>query len=914
MIRKLALICLTLLGLTAAYGATFNGDAMTLKQPDGSTVAVKLFGTEHFMRGESPDGYTLIVDPATNWICYAREDADGQLVSSGIPYSDTHVGEMRGSMVSRRAQSIQSRIQQLRIEKNLRYTKSQRDEIIRKVKSQISPAPGDSTSGGTQPAVQAAAATTGTIYQLAILIDFPDRPANIALNSVRDAYNASTYNDPRSSVKTWSSTMSNNMVSLETYVIGYYRAKYSTSHYLRGTTFDYSAATELRNEVLPWADSQFNFSELTTSGGVVKSINFLYAGDVISNGWANSLWPHASSYAYRTQDGVSTGAYFMSNLGNSTPLTGMKTIRHELGHNVFGWPDTYDYDGDSYSGGGFAMETDIPCAPFRAKHGWITVVNINNQSRDYSLPENANTVLRYDNPNNGNEYFMIEYVRKQGWRANAPDEGLLIWHVDEAGNNSHQDMTQTRHYAHSVEQADGLFELERNTRNGSDGDLFHGGYRTLFDNTTTPNSSWWNGSGSGLKISNIGNKGGTTMTLTVGSGGGGGGGDNGGGTSGNLAPSASLSVSSEYSSAYGKAKLVDGIKGVHNSGEWASRGETKPWAQLNWSQAVTVDKVVLYDRANANDRISAATLLFSDGSSKAVGSLPNDGSAHTVTFTSRSITWVKLRVDDGAGPNVGLSEIEVFGNSGGGGGGGGDSTSDLPTITSPAPGSTLSSTSATFQWTAVTGADQYDLVISNANGGSYGDLRGSSPQSGTSAQVSNLPSDGRQIKATLWRRKGGEWKSADYLFTATTASAQNYVINGSFENGMASWSSDFDVGADYHQTTHRYDGNYNLAHYSTYNYEVMTYQTVANLPNGTYKATVYAKSTGGQDACAFYVYGFNAADWNQSKVVDLKAMSSYQKLEIRDIQVTNGQCTLSVYSKSPRYKWATFDKFELVRQ
>ena len=245
--------------------------------------------------------------------------------------------------------------------------------------------------------------------------------------------------------------------------------------------------------------------------------------------------------------------------------------------------------------------------------------------------------------------------------------------------------------------------------------------------------------------------------------GGNGGGGGGGGTSGNIAPSASISVSSEYSSAYSKAKLVDGIKGVHNSGEWASRGETRPWAQLNWNQAVTVNKVVLYDRANLNDTILAATLLFSDGSSVAVGSLPNNGAARTVEFASRSITWVRVRVDSGSGPNVGLSELEVFGSSGGDDG----NTGSLAVLTSPAPGSTLSGTTVTFRWTSVAGADYYDLVLSNANGGRYGDLLPSSPRTTTAVTLAGLPTDGRQIQVTLWTLKNGNWDYNNYTVTCS---------------------------------------------------------------------------------------------------------------------------------------------------
>ena len=53
---------------------------------------------------------------------------------------------------------------------------------------------------------------------------------------------------------------------------------------------------------------------------------------------------------------------------------------------------------------------------------------------------------------------------------------------------------------------------------------------------------------------------------------------------------------------------------------------------------VTLDRVVLYDRPNLEDRVTAGALVFSDGSTVTVGSLSNSGGATTVTFPARSVT------------------------------------------------------------------------------------------------------------------------------------------------------------------------------------------------------------------------------------------------------------------------------------
>ena len=144
----------------------------------------------------------------------------------------------------------------------------------------------------------------------------------------------------------------------------------------------------------------------------------------------------------------------------------------------------------------------------------------------------------------------------------------------------------------------------------------------------------------------------------------------------NVAPFyTSVTASSQYT-AYGQLAskavdgVVDGYPGDYTK-EWATvGGKAGSWIRLDWSSAYTVDHVTLYDRPNLNDQVMSGTLLFSDGTSVPVGTLPNNGAALTVSFTSRSVTWVKFTVNSVSATtqNVGLAEIQVYGSSTGGGG------------------------------------------------------------------------------------------------------------------------------------------------------------------------------------------------------------------------------------------------------
>ncbi|MDB9741507.1 hypothetical protein OAB00_01490 [Akkermansiaceae bacterium] len=122
-----------------------------------------------------------------------------------------------------------------------------------------------------------------------------------------------------------------------------------------------------------------------------------------------------------------------------------------------------------------------------------------------SLVTDGDTVVRYANPENPKEYFLIEAKNKNtlGNSALKSEKGLLIWHVDESNgaSNTKPQMTTESHYAHSIEQADGKFDLELQGPKSDAGDLY--GIGDAFTNQSKPSSKWWSGEASGLSITEI---------------------------------------------------------------------------------------------------------------------------------------------------------------------------------------------------------------------------------------------------------------------------------------------------------------------------------------------------------------------------------------------------------------------------
>ena len=139
----------------------------------------------------------------------------------------------------------------------------------------------------------------------------------------------------------------------------------------------------------------------------------------------------------------------------------------------------------------------------------------------------------------------------------------------------------------------------------------------------------------------------------------------------NLALRATATASSAMGPATTAVQINDGAvvgypavfidPGHVGSGEWVSNQLAGAWAELSWTAPQQVTSVVIHDRPDTSENISAGTLTFSDGSSIAVGALPTNGVGLVVSFPSKSITWVRFTVGTAVGTAAGLAELEAYG-------------------------------------------------------------------------------------------------------------------------------------------------------------------------------------------------------------------------------------------------------------
>lgn len=496
----------------------YFGKEFTFTQPDGTQFQVKGFGNQERAVFETLDGFTVVKDPDSGFFEYATVTEDGRdLVPTGYQPETVNPSDLGIAPNLRAASTSSSEEMSSELGEYKTRWETRRDMQRAAVESDdVMLAPPQ------RP-------TTGEFVGLCLLIDFPDVPATIPREEVERYCNQPGYNGFGNSGSVFDYFFDNSRGKLHytNIVAPYYTARNNRSYYADETQPYPRRAQELVREALDALRAQnFDFSPLTTDfQDFVFATNIFYAGGLVNN-WSKGLWPHSSRLSgdYVLMPGKIAADYQITNIGSELTLG---TFCHENGHMICDFPDLYDYRRDgvySHGVGSFCLmcaganvneknPTQVG-AYLKFRAGWADSVNDITAGLNATVRSTANEF--FIRRKTQREYFIIENRQRTGRDASLPASGLAIWHIDEAGSNENQNMTPTSHYECSLVQADGEFDLERAAMNGVFGDstdLFHAAGNSRFNDTTTPHSNWWNGTSSGLSISDISNSG-PTMTFT----------------------------------------------------------------------------------------------------------------------------------------------------------------------------------------------------------------------------------------------------------------------------------------------------------------------------------------------------------------------------------------------------------------
>ena len=463
---------------TGASGVPMWDSPSIVGQPDGSTAEVRLFGDEFYHWLESPDGYTVVRDPDTGWLCYAEVSADGRrLNSTGVRLGDRPPSGL---------------------EIGLRLDDSVVADIVAMGRSQTDPA--------VEKIQDRPVLTHGQVMGLTILVDFPDLdfetdvpdPADQQawLDDIHDFLNLVGYTGHGNigSVFDYYQDVSGNSL--------FYNNQLTSRFYESTATradLNVGAASlddVLTNILLQMDAEGFDFSQFDSNDdGLIDAINIYYWGPFGSK----ELWAHYADMAPVPLDGLTAEHYTVCALRNFPEL---RTFCHENGHMLGQWPDLYSVSvpRDGYGlgdyclmayGGGSEVDPVHPSAFPKKLAGWMELVVLDRAGTGFVATSGNNTgyIIPHPDPTITSDYFLVENRQELGRDDRIDDSGLAIYHVDEI----RPAQMSSNHYMVHLVQADGLWQLENEESFGNATDLFAAPDDPDYDPYSDPRAAWWNG-------------------------------------------------------------------------------------------------------------------------------------------------------------------------------------------------------------------------------------------------------------------------------------------------------------------------------------------------------------------------------------------------------------------------------------
>lgn len=488
---------------------SFFNQVFTFWQPDGTAFRVRGTGDESSAIFETLDGYTVVKNPISGFYEYSVPSEDGKDISpSGVQVNAVQPNLMNlqkgirpATELSRLSPATSSGLPSSPMRWEIRR-RQRRDALQSAMDSNILPAPPQRE-------------IVGEFVGLLLLIQFPDVSGTITQQEVEQFCNGQGYTgfDNNGSVFDVFNDNSRGKLRITHVVAPYYTAKNNRDYYTN-SEIPYGIRTrELIKEALGFhIDNKFDFSGISVDDeGLIFATSVFYAGIRVNN-WAEGLWPHAHHLATAVDLAPGRAAYDYQ-ITDMTDELSLGTFCHELGHLLCDFPDLYDKTPFKSSGignyclmcaGNHANQKNPiqVCGYLKYAAGWIDEIKDIEAgiTTELSAEKNEFVIVR----KNGSEYFLIENRARSGRDEALPDEGLAVWHIDELGDNSDEDMKPDKHFECSLLQADGKNHLEKGQNQGDNGALFHAGYKDEISDITIPNSKWWDGTNSGLHITEVG--------------------------------------------------------------------------------------------------------------------------------------------------------------------------------------------------------------------------------------------------------------------------------------------------------------------------------------------------------------------------------------------------------------------------
>jgi M6 family metalloprotease-like protein len=418
---------------------------ITVSQPDGELITLKMKGDERVKWMESEDGYSLLYDREKN-IVYAVRDEKGNMTPSS----------MKASNVAARPQEITDALKT--VPKGLRYSREQVQMLhqIRMMKERtLRQAPFLRSSSGVAKAICALIGFQNKSFTLSIadfeqLMNQPEYNLNGAYGSVKDFFIENSYGK----------------IDLQVTVAGIYTASQNMEYYGANS----GNSPDIRPEVLAQeaADFTFNDPEINPADfdndgdGYIDMFHVIYAGyGEDAGGGSDCIWAHEYGFYPELRYGdkyLDTYSASPELRGNwNANITHIGVICHELAH-IFGAPDFYDTANNEFAGtgkwdlmgggswnGNGARPAHINMYQ-KIQFGWVEPVVLDvSQSVEGMQPAMTSPdayIIRTSSPK---EYYVLENRQRREFDSEIPGHGLLIYHVSVEQSDIDQNTVNAGH-------------------------------------------------------------------------------------------------------------------------------------------------------------------------------------------------------------------------------------------------------------------------------------------------------------------------------------------------------------------------------------------------------------------------------------------------------------------------------------
>ena len=453
--KKTVLILITLLCHLASHASKGWPYPITVSQPDGTQLTVRINGDADFNWVSTLDG--VVLKQVGNGYYVANIDTNGMLSSSGTLAHDA----------DKRSSAEQSLCKKQDVKAFL--TVNTRPERLAATR-------GFGGKGSTSFFPH-----TGSPRAIVLLVQFANRPFKVQprkafnqyLNSMADKHQdfGNAENRNTGSVKRYFSDMSGGKFKPQFDLYGPITMPKNAAYYGEGSS-SMERYRELVSEACTMMDDSLDFSKYDADkDGNVDLVYIIYAGYGESVSSIDStLWPKAFVCGTDIKkDGKYVRLAGISNELNGHPdvhysstsgllINGVGLFCHEFSH-CMGLPDFYPtvspqwttannkQDFDAYDNQGMedwdVMDNGIylyngysPTAYTaweREKMGWLTIETLTREGKvELKSIDQGGKAYRIKNDKNtsGNEYYIVENIQAKGWNYKLPASGMMVSHVE----------------------------------------------------------------------------------------------------------------------------------------------------------------------------------------------------------------------------------------------------------------------------------------------------------------------------------------------------------------------------------------------------------------------------------------------------------------------------------------------------